>query len=434
MEDSDPCVRAGYSPDETRPSKLIVDVVVASGDRVDAVEIDKEDFIRSVSMDHRKILEQTPAGLRGFSITVKENVPEEETDPWDFSGIVTAYRHLLSKPYLTRSEEETLDDLSRKLYSLLISPIEKYIEGKSDLLIIPEGILAYLPFETLLMPDGKYLIEKYNIRYTQSLTVSEMIERRSGLSSCADDYPILAFGGAVYNTQSYQTDMLVSERHFDTFKEETLAAMEKGMSSRSAYETLGLGGWTNLPGTLTEVKALGNIIKGGSVFTGVDVNEAFVKKMSREGKLKQYRILHFATHGIVVPDFPELSAIVLSLNLPEKNGDDGYLTMAEIVNLDLNAEFVNLSACETGLGSLYSGEGVVGLTQAFLVAGAGGLSVSLWQVADESTMQFMIGLYKLVQNRGLSYHKAMSEMKRSFIKEDEFSRPFFWAPFVYYGN
>jgi CHAT domain-containing protein len=108
--------------------------------------------------------------------------------------------------------------------------------------------------------------------------------------------------------------------------------------------------------------------------------------------------------------------------------------MAEIANLDLNAEFVNLSACETGLGSLYSGEGVVGLTQAFLVAGAGGLSVSLWQVADESTMQFMIGLYKLVQDRGLSYHKAMSEMKRSFIKEGKFSRPFFWAPFVYYGN
>ena len=114
-----------YSPDETRPSKLIVDAVVASRDRVDAVEIDKEDFIRSVSMDHRKVLEQTPAGLRGFSITVNENVREEAPEPWDFSGIVTTYRHLLSKPYLTRSEEETLNDLSRKLYNLLISPLSQ---------------------------------------------------------------------------------------------------------------------------------------------------------------------------------------------------------------------------------------------------------------------------------------------------------------------
>jgi len=113
--------------------------------------------------------------------------------------------------------------------------------------------------------------------------------------------------------------------------------------------------------------------------------------------------------------------------------------MKEIAMLDINADFVNLSACETGLGKIYGGEGVVGLTQSFLIAGANGLSVSLWQVADESTMQFMIGIYELVEEEGYSYDRAVTEMKRRFIARTndnrlDYSEPFYWAPFVYYGE
>ena len=158
-----------------------------------------------------------------------------------------------------------------------------------------------------------------------------------------------------------------------------------------------------------------------------------MKDLSRSGELSSFRIIHFATHGIVVPEFPELSAIVLSQNIQATAEDDGYLTMKEIFELDLNADFVNLSACETGLGTIFAGEGVVGLNQAFLVAGADGLSVSLWSVADRSTMEFMIGLYELVTGESLSFHTAMTEMKRRFIKDGTYSRPFYWAPFVYYG-
>ena len=108
--------------------------------------------------------------------------------------------------------------------------------------------------------------------------------------------------------------------------------------------------------------------------------------------------------------------------------------MKEIAALDLHADFVNLSACETGLGKMYGGEGVVGLTQSFLVAGANGLSVSLWQVADESTMEFMTGLYRLVRDKGLAHDRAMTAMKRRFLADERFKLPFYWAPFVYYGR
>ena len=224
-----------------------------------------------------------------------------------------------------------------------------------------------------------------------------------------------------------------------------------------AYSSLGFGSWNNLPSTLTEVKALTRIIPDAQVYTGYKVSESHIKKLSKNGKMKQYKVIHFATHGIVVPEIPELSALVLSQFKKEKEGEDGYLNMREIAGLDIQADFINLSACETGLGRIYRGEGLAGLTQSFLIAGANAVSVSLWQVSDEPTMEFMTGMYRLVREGGMSYDRAITEMKRRFIRGIQesavseesrglrpktvkkklggrHSNPFFWAPFVYYGK
>ena len=151
----------------------------------------------------------------------------------------------------------------------------------------------------------------------------------------------------------------------------------------------------------------------------------------------RYKVLHFATHGLVVPAVPELSAVVLSQFKKEQGVEDGYLRMGEIAELDIQADFVNLSACETGLGKIYGGEGVVGLTQSFLIAGANGLSVSLWQVADVSTSRFMVAMYESVQKKSMGYADAITEVKRRFIRGDfgdKYRFPYYWAPFVYYGR
>ncbi len=234
-------------------------------------------------------------------------------------------------------------------------------------------------------------------------------------------------------------DRLMKEGNEENIMKGMYEIIEEGESTRSAYDELGLSGWVNLPGTLTEVMQIMSIIPLCTTYTGADVSEYNIKELSDNGSLNNYEVLHFATHGLVVPEIPELSAVVLSLFEEEENNEDGYLTMKEIAMLGINADFVNLSACETGLGKIYGGEGVVGLTQAFLIAGANGLSVSLWQVADESTMQFMIGMYKLVEEEGYSYDEAITEMKRRFINSvttdgADYSKPFYWAPFVYYGE
>src|SRR5690606_20071386 len=117
-------------------------------------------------------------------------------------------------------------------------------------------------------------------------------------------------------------------------------------------------------------------------------------------------------------------------------GEDGYLTAPEIARLKMQADLAVLSACQTGLGRIYGGEGVAGLTSSILVGGANRALVTLWPVSDAGTMRYMTGLYELVANQGLSLPEASTRMKRRFIAGEfgeEFRDPYIWAPFVLYG-
>jgi CHAT domain-containing protein len=252
-----------------------------------------------------------------------------------------------------------------------------------------------------------------------------------------DRKPLLAFGGAVYDEVSYDKDIIRNDKQLALLIKNIHSDIESKRSVRDAYSALGIGTWTNLPGTLSEVKNIKQVIKKSDIFTGRNVTEKDIKLLSRNGRLSNYKVLHFATHGLVVPEVPELSAVVLSQFKSGQGKEDGYLRMGEIAELDVKADFVNLSACETGLGKIYGGEGVVGLTQSFLLAGANAISVSLWSVADKSTSEFMVSMYDKVHNKSLSYADAMTEVKRQFINgdfEEKYKAPYYWAPFVYYGN
>ena len=417
--------------------------LVAYADRreLDLFGIEFEGFVSRNYREHRSTILKADNRTRGFTMVEIEESEDETGDPAArFAEIIRTYRWLLSQPALSASERQARDSLGRELYGLLIGPLERQLEDKEELILVPDGILAFIPLEALIMPDGRYLVERFHLRYLPSLTVSSQIARRDYGSR---PKPLLAFGGAVYEIPAGQevrqpqanSAPIVSAQALKALAAQTRQTIQGRLNTRDAYTTLGIGTWQQLPGTLTEVREIGGIVAGSTVVTGREVSEARIKQMSARGDLEQYRILHFATHGLVVPPVPELSALVLSQSpSPQADQEDGYLTMAEIAGLRIQADFVNLSACETGLGKIYGGEGVVGLSQAFLVAGANGLSVSLWQVADESTRTFMVGLYRLAQKQGLTHQRAMTEMKRRFIADPALKEPFYWAPFVYYGR
>jgi CHAT domain-containing protein len=370
---------------------------------------------------------------RGF--TIVRTAPR----PSGFSDIVGVDRNLLALARPSTEERAERDRLARQLYDMLLGPAEKELEGKEELLVVPEGSLCALPFETLRMPDGRYLVERFHVTYMPSLTVKGQLERRRGAAGASGaPRPLLALGGALYGGAASRAARSVSDQQLAALRLDAQRLGEQRRSMRELYAALGFDAWEELPGTLAEVSSIGRLMPGGTVLTGAQASELRIKQLSRSGELLRYGVIHFATHGMAVPEAPELSALVLSLKDGEggkdgEDAEDGFLTAGEIADLKLAADFVNLSACETGLGRILGGEGIVGLSQAFLLAGANGLSVSLWPVADDATRQFMTELYRLVGEKGLSFAHAMTEVKRRFIREGAWQEPLYWAPFVYYG-
>ncbi|MCP4399865.1 MAG: CHAT domain-containing protein [bacterium] len=398
------------------------------------VELSKNSFVQEAIDLYQQEIEKTVTddGKKKRSRSVKkdkEGFPViSEEDAHDFEKIIEFYRQLLTNS----NGAEPVGNLGKQLYNFLIGHVQEHLAGKTDLLIVPDGMLNFLPFETLVHAQDKYLVESYTISYAQSLAVLELIEQRS---YGQERNPLLAFGGAVYNPRTYQAEHIENDAQLSYLQNRANRAMSRNLSLQEMYSTLGYGSWKNLPGTLREVKTIERVVNGADVITGSAVSKTTIEELSSDGILAKYKVLHFATHGVAVPEIPELSALVLSQKPP--GDDDGYLYISEIAELTLRADFVNLSACETGLGKVYSGEGVVGLTQAFLLAGANRLSVSLWQVADDSTTDFMVALYKLVVEEELSYSAAIAEVRRRFIRGEfgeQWQAPRYWAPFVYYGK
>jgi CHAT domain-containing protein len=183
-----------------------------------------------------------------------------------------------------------------------------------------------------------------------------------------------------------------------------------------------------LPGTEKEVMDIANLFAGKSKEVKfADANESLIK--SKE--LGSYNYLHFATHGVVDEENPASSRIFLSSNTT----DDGNLYAGEIYNLNLNANLAVLSACQTGLGKVSKGEGVIGLSRALIYAGAKNIIVSFWTVADESTAELMTNFYReLATNPNQDFKKALQKAKLKMIREGKFANPYYWAPFVLIGD
>jgi CHAT domain-containing protein/Tfp pilus assembly protein PilF len=344
------------------------------------------------------------------------------------AAAIRAYRKLLNST-------EPADDAERNRQAQVL--FDGLLGGDATLmsfrhlLIVPDASLAFVPFETL-RHNNRYLIEDRLVTYTPSLAVSELIRRRK---ESRGDRSLLALGDARYEGASVK-------KGIERIENEELAwnarhREMRGLTLTDSYQEMGYGSWPDLPGTRTEVVGIAQAVSNGQVLLGNEVSEGRVKEMSQAGTLARFRMLHFATHGIAFPDNPSLSALVLSQSRDATQREDGYLTMREIARLRIDADQVVLSACNTGLGKLYAGEGVVGLTQAFFLAGARAVLVSLWSVSDDSTAELMLRTYKGMQSEKKSFAVAMAEAKRAFIHgssgDPDLKRPYHWAPFVHYG-
>jgi len=349
----------------------------------------------------------------------------------DKRGIALKYKDDNTVKSQITKAQGNLTNLSKSLYNLLITPFGEIVNSNKKLIIIPEGVLTAVPFDALINGKGKYLIETHDVRYIQSLSTLMALKKRVYKEPRKS---VLMFGDAIYEDIACKKGRIDSVAQLRNLKRRVNDDLNNNSSMRDVYCQLGYQNWDNLPGTRKEIDEISERYSDSYKVEGKNVSRKFIEDISRKGILSEYRFIHFATHGIVIHEIPELSAIVLSQIT--KGDDDGYLKVNDVEKLKAKADLVCLSACETGLGRIHSSEGVVGVTQAFMIAGANAVLSTLWSVDDQSTALYMSNLYKRLSNQEDSASQIACDIKRNFIRGQygiRYKIPYYWAPFIYYG-
>jgi len=319
---------------------------------------------------------------------------------------------------LSNSSRSALRSKSERLYKVLLKPFESYLDKYKNLVVIPDGALAYLPFEAISQGD-QYLIENFRIKYEPSLTSLTLL----GEPDPVDQKELLAVAGSQ-----------VSEANNPSYRSPSLSA---------------------LPSTIIEVDSIASHFQQVSTLKNDQVSEKAFKQLLQKNK---YRYIHLATHGVIDENEPHRSGLALSAegNLTASSKEDGMLRSSEIFGLNIDSDMVVLSACNTGLGKVVGGEGILGLQRSFFYAGTSTVVVSLWNVYDRSTASFMNEFYKALHDDVLSESSwfkstlrwigwddsipfgpkatAMRQAKLTMIKHPLFNHPVYWAPFIVVGR
>lgn len=325
----------------------------------------------------------------------------------EIEALVNEYRHEFSGKINTLTAQQAIAKQKaqgQKLYQKLFQPLDAHLTTARKLVIVPDGALSYLPFETLVSGTGAtYLLERFAISYAPSASALAAIRsNRPGQSGAATG--LIAFGDPVYAKANDSNAEEIAQRSGDL---------------------------KQLPYTRTEVNEIAALFPPAErrVLLGTDAQEQIVKT----APLHQYRYVHFAAHSNVDEDNPARSGIILTMHLNSK--EDGMLQVSEVMRLKLNADLVTLSACRTGLGKLLNGEGIIGLTRAFFYAGADSVAVSLWNVNDIATASLMKSFYKNLQ-QGKAKDEALREAKLALLKGPQraWRHPYYWAAFVLVGE
>ena len=302
------------------------------------------------------------------------------------------------------SQSPTFADSSRELYDLLVKPAADQLKGHSTLCILPDSSLWDLPFQALQLGDDRYLLENFAIYYAPSLGVlKEMSARKKRAEEMSPS--LLAFGNPRVENEVATSLKVV-------YRSENLAP---------------------LPEAEVEVKALNEIWKPAP--TKIFVGQAAQKNVFKS-EASKFAYIHLATHGILDDSNPMYSRLVMSRAANDQN-DDGLLEAREIMQLNLHADLVVLSACQTARGRFGAGEGMIGISWAFFMAGVPTMVASQWKVDSASTATLMINFHKRLKDQtsnNRSKADALRQATLDLMKELRYKHPFFWAGFVMIGR
>jgi len=299
------------------------------------------------------------------------------------------------------------------LYGLLLDRVPSYLQ-LSRLVIIPDGSLYHLPFDALIRTHGEYVLQSHIVSYAPSVTVLDFIRNRRRTHQ--PQMAFLGIGDVPY-------DM---EPHTD---ESGARGSVVRSVSRGVYDISGTHLYP-LPETRAELISASQAIQYPKQ-TVLLIGDRATETAFMSEPLADFKVIHFAVHGISIPDFPERDALVLG-RAPHSM-DDGLLQVRKIAQLTLNADLVTLSACDTATGKLEGEDGIIGLTQAFLFAGAKTVAASLWPV-DDAASQFLMKRFYAHLAEKQDEASALRDAKLDYLAQNGNKPPIFWAPFVVVGD
>jgi CHAT domain-containing protein/tetratricopeptide (TPR) repeat protein len=344
------------------------------------------------------------------SITVHP-LPAAET----IEAIARPYHELLSRDIDSLStaardeHQRRIAALGARLAAAVWKPLEARTRGRR-LLIVADGVLQYVPFAALPASSGEPLVADHEIVYLPSASVLDSIRHRSRPIQATT--PVAVFADPVFS---------INDPRFGQRRDATVPAQARASDG---------GQYGRLRFSRTEADAIVRV--SPAAFAALDFTAA--KETLATRNLRRYRVLHFATHGILNAEHPELSGLVLSLIDADGKPTDGFLRLHEIYNLDLDADLVVLSACRTALGREVHGEGLIGLTRGFMYAGASRVVSSVWNVDDRASAQLMARFYDAMFARGLSPASALREAQLSLLRQARWDSPHYWAAFGLQGD
>jgi CHAT domain-containing protein len=301
---------------------------------------------------------------------------------------------------------------AQQLSKLLLEPVTQEATS-ARLIIVPDGLLHLLPFDTLRDPSGNFLVEAKTIGYVPAATILYILRNRRTLQARR---PFLGVGDVAYENQGSVSAELQKP---------------EGLRNRIAREFSDIFGTPlyDLPETRVEVLGIGKIVgKDAVLLLGRDATETAFKLEP----LADFKIIHLAVHGFADSQFPERSGLVLGLD--RTSHDDGFLQLREIIQLRFNADLVTLAACNTGVGKLQGEEGVTSLVEAFLVSGAKAVVASLWTADDAHTAELMERFYSHLaegQDKESALRQAKIDLLARYGKQ---MPPYYWAAFVLVGD
>lgn len=332
--------------------------------------------------------------------------------------------------------DEVYEEKALELSRMLLAPASSQL-GDRRLLITTEGILQYIPFDALPLPEAQpgeglpLLVSRHEVVSLPSMSMLISLRRERTHSKPARGLAAV-LADPVYEGSDPRVPLAgqyLLARTAPPGPESVLNALP---TLRNMVGFDAASGIPRLRRTSDEAEAITSLATSDQVMmaTGFEAS----RETAINPLLRQYQIVHFAAHGLINSKHPELSGIILSLVNKEGGRADGFLQLHDIYNLDLSAELVVLSACNTGLGEDVAGEGLVGLTRAFLYAGSKSVVASLWKVDDAATAELMRHFYGAMLKDGLPPAAALKSAKEAMRRQKRWHQPYYWAGFFVQGE